>query len=174
MILKYNRAPFECEVISCQLPDFVMYNTHPHLVHIIHGLLCPLLYPHYVIIILMYNVHPIFPKKFGQKSGWCGSVDWVLAFEPKGHWFNSQSEHMPGLQARSPVRGVREATTHWCFSPSPSLPTPLFKIQIKSLKPKERQKKVIIFFKLGKKVQLFFIVENYFCLIWDLWHFNLI
>ena len=26
--------------------------------------------------------------------------------------------HMLGLQARSPVGGVWEATTHWCFSPS--------------------------------------------------------
>ena len=56
--------------------------------------------------------------------GWCGSVDWMLACKPKGHQFNSQSRHMPGLQARSPVRGTQEATTHWCFSPSlsPSLP----------------------------------------------------
>ena len=55
--------------------------------------------------------------------GCCGSVDWVLACEPKGSWFDSQSGHMPGLQARSPVRGTREASTHWCFSPSlaPSL-----------------------------------------------------
>ena len=32
--------------------------------------------------------------------------------------------HMPELQARSPVGGTWEATTHWCFSPSlsPSLP----------------------------------------------------
>ena len=28
---------------------------------------------------------------------WCGSLDWVLACEPKGHWFNSLSGHMPGL-----------------------------------------------------------------------------
>ena len=55
--------------------------------------------------------------------GWCGSVDWVPACEPKGHRFDSQSGHMPGLQARSPIGGVQEATTHWCFSPSlsPSL-----------------------------------------------------
>ena len=26
--------------------------------------------------------------------------------------------HKPGLQARSPVGGMQEATTHWCFSPS--------------------------------------------------------
>ena len=59
--------------------------------------------------------------------GWCGSVDWALACKPKGHWFNSQSGHMPGLQARSPVGGVREATTRGCFSPSlsPSLPLSL-------------------------------------------------
>ena len=45
------------------------------------------------------------------------SVDWALAWEPKGHWFDSQSGHMPGLQARSLVEGTWEATTHWCFSP---------------------------------------------------------
>ena len=49
--------------------------------------------------------------------GWRGSVDWVPACEPKGHWFYSQSGHMPGLQARSPVGGMGEATTHECFSP---------------------------------------------------------
>ena len=51
-------------------------------------------------------------------------VDWVPACEPKGHQFNSQSGHIPGLQARSPVGGAWEATAHWCFSPclSPSLP----------------------------------------------------
>ena len=39
--------------------------------------------------------------------GWCGSVDWVPACEPKGC--------MPGVQARSPVGGVWEATD-WCIS----------------------------------------------------------
>ena len=29
--------------------------------------------------------------------------------------------HKPELQARSPVEGAREATTHWYFSPSLSL-----------------------------------------------------
>ena len=55
--------------------------------------------------------------------GWCGSVDWTPAWEPKGCWFDSQSGHMSGLQARYPVQGTREATAHWCFSPSlsPSL-----------------------------------------------------
>ena len=30
----------------------------------------------------------------------------------KGHWFNSQSGHVPGLRARSPVGDTQEATTH--------------------------------------------------------------
>ena len=32
--------------------------------------------------------------------------------------FDSQSGSMPGLQARSPVGGAQEATTHWFFLPS--------------------------------------------------------
>ena len=56
-------------------------------------------------------------KKHFSGPGWCGSVDWARC-KPKGHWFNSRSGHMPGLQARSPVGGMWEATTHWCFSPS--------------------------------------------------------
>ena len=56
-------------------------------------------------------------KKENSSPGWCGSVDWASAWEPKGHQFDSQSGHMPGLQARFPVGGDREATTHWYFSP---------------------------------------------------------
>ena len=61
-------------------------------------------------------------KDFGP--GWCGSVDWVPAWEARGRQFYSQSGHIPGLQVKSPVRGTWEATTYWCFSPSlsPSLP----------------------------------------------------
>ena len=51
-----------------------------------------------------------FHFKTGFHAGWCGSMDWVLACKPKDHQFNSQSGHMPGLWARSPVRGVWEAT----------------------------------------------------------------
>ena len=29
------------------------------------------------------------------------------AYEPKCRWFDSQTGHMPGLQSRSPVGGVR-------------------------------------------------------------------
>ena len=59
--------------------------------------------------------------------GWCGSADWVPAYEPKGHQLDSQSGHMPGLWSRSPVGAVQEQTTHWCFSPSvpPSFPLSL-------------------------------------------------
>ena len=65
----------------------------------------------------------VFNIKCITSPSWCGSVDWVLACELKGCWFNSQSGHMPGLQTRSPFGAVQEATTHWCFFPSlsPSL-----------------------------------------------------
>ena len=45
-------------------------------------------------------------------SDWCGLVDWVLAFEPKGCRFNSQSGYTPGLPVRSPVRGAQKASSH--------------------------------------------------------------
>ena len=68
-------------------------------------------------------------QEWRGSPGWCGSVAWAPAFEPKGCMFDSQSRHMPGLRARSPVGGVQEATTHWCFlSLSFSLPDPLSKI----------------------------------------------
>ena len=52
----------------------------------------------------------------------------MLACKPKGHWFDSQSRHMPGLGARSPLRGTREATDTVIFlSPSFSLLSPLSK-----------------------------------------------
>ena len=70
-------------------------------------------------------------RKCSSSPGWCGSVDWAPAYEPKGHWFDSQAGHVPRLQARSPVGGVQEATTHWCFPPSLSLPPPLSKNTIK-------------------------------------------
>ena len=54
-------------------------------------------------------------KTFYSCPGWRGSVDWVLAYDSKGHWFDSQSGHMPGLQARFPVGDVWEATNQ-CFS----------------------------------------------------------
>ena len=56
------------------------------------------------------------------------------ACKPKGHQLDSQSGNMPGLQATSPVWDIWEATTHWCFSSSPSSSFPLSKNKIKSLK----------------------------------------
>ena len=40
----------------------------------------------------------------------CGSVGWVSFHKAKGRWCDSWSGHMPGLQARSPVKGVQKAT----------------------------------------------------------------
>ena len=61
-------------------------------------------------------------------------IEWTsVACEPKGRWFNSQSGHMPGLQARSPVGGVWKVTdpcisgTQMFLSLSFSLPSPLSK-----------------------------------------------
>ena len=53
-----------------------------------------------------------FSKKGGMSPGWCGSVDGVPAYKPKGCRFNSQSGHVPGLLARSPVGDAQEVTTH--------------------------------------------------------------
>ena len=55
--------------------------------------------------------HNHHAKTDRQKSspGWCGSVDWELACKPKGCQFHSQSGHMPGFRARSPVGGVQVA-----------------------------------------------------------------
>ena len=60
------------------------------------------------------------------RADWCSSVDWAQACEAKGHPFDSQSEHMPGLQARSPVGGhVRGTHMLMVLSLSLSLPSPL-------------------------------------------------
>ena len=82
---------------------------------------------------LVWFCEPMSPNKFNKKWGkkkspsWCGSVDWVPACQQKGCCFHSQSGHMPGLWAGSPVGGDLEATTHGCFSPSLSPYLPLFK-----------------------------------------------
>ena len=88
-------------------------------------------------------------RKINRRSlGWCGSVDWAWASEPKCHHFNSQSGHMSALRARSPVGGAREANTYWCFSSSlySSLPLCLKIIKIflnKQMKGKELEISVI-------------------------------
>ena len=42
--------------------------------------------------------------------GWCGPVDCVLVYRPKGHRFDSLSGHMPGMEPRSLVGGMQEGT----------------------------------------------------------------
>ena len=67
-------------------------------------------------------MHQNFPTH-NTCPGWCGSVDWVPACKPKGCRFNSQSGHMPGLQARSAVgQHVRGKHTLMFLSLSLSLP----------------------------------------------------
>ena len=67
-------------------------------------------------------------------------MDWELACEPRGYRFDSQSGHMPGLWVKSPMGGVRGATTHRCFSPSlsPSLP-----LSLKTNKQNLKKKKMV-------------------------------
>ena len=58
-------------------------------------------------------------KKYRYSPNWCGSVGWALSSKLKGHQFDSQSGHMPGLPARSP-------RSHSMFlSLSFSFPSPL-------------------------------------------------
>ena len=64
-------------------------------------------------------------KDVKGSPGWCGSVDWVMACEPKGHWFNFQSGYMPGLWTRSLAGSPWEATTQWCISAYVSTSLPL-------------------------------------------------
>ena len=72
-------------------------------------------------------------KKTGDSPGPCDSVGWALAYEPKGHWFDSQSGHMPGLLARPgkphvPPQEGCERQPHVDVLPrSLSFPSPLSK-----------------------------------------------
>ena len=54
----------------------------------------------------IHSKNLVWHLKIRSCTAWCGSVDWVLACEPKHCQFDSQSGHMPGLQARSPVGGA--------------------------------------------------------------------
>ena len=66
--------------------------------------------------------------KGAYSPGWCVSVDWALAWEPKHCWFDSQSGQVPGLQARSLVGGMLGACERQPISLMFSLPPflPLF------------------------------------------------
>ena len=87
------------------------------------GFLCDVLNSHKYLIWM-----PAPLKRKTISPGWCGSVDWVLACKPKGRQFNAQSGHMPGLQARSPVKGrARGNHTMTFLSLSFHFPSPLSK-----------------------------------------------
>ena len=63
--------------------------------------------------------------------GWCGSVDWVPAYEAKGHKFDSQSGTCLGCR-QVPSRGcTRSKQTLIFFSLFFSLPSPLSKNKFK-------------------------------------------
>ena len=52
------------------------------------------------------------------------SVGWASSCKPRGHQFDSRTQHVPGLPARSPVGGVWEATNQFLSLPL-SFPSPL-------------------------------------------------
>ena len=85
-----------------------------------YSLICILFYVH---AILQYNL------QYFQKPFLLSWLVWLsglsVGCKPKDCWFKSQSGHMPGLQARSPVGATWAATTHWCVSPSFSSSLPL-------------------------------------------------
>ena len=84
-------ASYICVVCLCKIIKLYTYDTHVYVYRFLN--VC------YHSIQMLWKVSP----------GCCGSVDWALAFKPKSHWFDSQSGHMPGFWARSPIGGVWEA-----------------------------------------------------------------
>ena len=56
-------------------------------------------------------IFKVFRNDSGD-PGWCDAVDCTPDYEARGCQFYSQSGLMPVFQARSPVGGTPEATTH--------------------------------------------------------------
>ena len=91
---------------------------------------CPTL-PHWAALKIKLDKIWEISTQFQMIKSWPpGSVDWVLACEPKGYWFSSQSGHIPELWARSPAGGMWEAAVslsrtdislHFCLLLFPSL-----------------------------------------------------
>ena len=77
----------------------------------------PIAFTCFIISFLIIKCMCAYFRILNNGPGWCGSVDWVPACKPNSHQFNSQSGHMPRLQARFLVGGVQEAT-NWCVSPT--------------------------------------------------------
>ena len=60
----------------------------------------------------MFKKHILLSYEF-RSFTLAGVAHWTEhGLRTKGSQFDSQSEHMPGLPVRSPVRGVQEATTN--------------------------------------------------------------
>ena len=87
---------------------------------------------------------------FPHSPGWCGSVDWAPDCTLKGHGFDSWSRAHAWVAGQVPRRSAREATTHWCFSLSPSLSLSL-----------EMDKKKNVFFHRSKQ----FWTCRFWCLL---------
>ena len=45
----------------------------------------------------------ILLSKINLSPDWCGSGGWTLSHKLKGHWFNFQSGHIPGLWGQVPI-----------------------------------------------------------------------
>ena len=72
----------------------------------------------YIIVYLKMNViqvcvhihvYKVYFLKIFLFIALAGVGQWIertIHCKPKGHWFDSQSGHMPGLQARSPAGGI--------------------------------------------------------------------
>ena len=63
-------------------------------------------------------------KNFIRGPGWCGSVDWVLAWEPMGYWFDCPVRAHALVAAHVSSRGCVRGNHTWVFlSLSFSLPS---------------------------------------------------
>ena len=60
------------------------------------------------------RIRLLLKRPKGALAGvWLGRLSGLsIGLQTKESWFDSQSQHMHGLLARSPVGGMREATTH--------------------------------------------------------------
>ena len=70
---------------------------------------------------------------------WSSSVGWALSCKPKGHQFDSQSGHMPGLQDRSLVGGVVRGNQSIFLPLSFFLPSPVFNSKYIKSPPKMKK-----------------------------------
>ena len=84
----------------------LMSNDVEHLFHVAIGLLCTFFGE------LPIHVLCLFQNLNYSCPGWCGSVGWMLVWDPKGLWFDSQSGHVPGLRGSGRLLGTFERQPH--------------------------------------------------------------